>query len=80
MCKTVADIVAYCRCLFSDMQWQSDLNLAPLNWNEVTYKMSLSQPMKFGYLCYRNEDGVEVDGLENLPLSTATKRIYSEAK
>ena len=79
ICKSVDDVAAYFRMLWSPTLFSSNFQVPPMPFNENAFQNTKTRKLTFGYVCY-TKDGKLIDGVESLPLSKASTRAMIEVR
>lgn len=71
------DVSRYLKCLWSDEFLRLNTQIPPLRFNNEAYSKTRDKKLKLGYLVFKSSSGEHEFGLENLPISKASKRAMT---
>lgn len=77
LCNSVDDVHKYLKCLWSEDFLRRNLQIPPLLFNSEVYNKTKDKKLRLGYLVFKTSTGENELGLENLPLSKASKRAMT---
>ena len=77
LCNSVDDVSRYLKCLWSDEFLRQNTQVPPLLFNSEAFNKTKDKKLKLGYLVFKNSTGETEFGLENLPISKASKRAMT---
>lgn len=71
------DVSRYLKCLWSDEFLRQNTQIPPLRFNSEAFNKTKDKKLKLGYLVFKTSTGETEFGLENLPISKASKRAMT---